>query len=105
MRLTGHGAFQLGFFIAMLVAIVQLTLDRVDLFLLIGEGFASVVNEYGLSAVSRSGSLGLWNLAIQIQTSLLQLLCSPVRVGRLCRGTSDWCRGCGADWLPVSGCA
>ena len=53
MRLTGHGAFQLGFFIAMLVAIVQLTLDRVDLFLLIREGFASVVNEYGLSPVSR----------------------------------------------------
>ena len=53
MRLTGHRPFQLGFFIAVLVAIVQLTLDRVDLFLLIGEGFASMVNKYGFSPVSR----------------------------------------------------
>src|SRR5262249_23603571 len=51
--LAGHRAFQLGVFVAVLVAIVQLTLDGVDLLLLIGERLASVVNEYRFSAVSR----------------------------------------------------
>ena len=53
MRLAGHRAFQFGIFVAVLVAIVQLALNCVDLFLLIGERLTPVVNEYGLSPVSR----------------------------------------------------
>ena len=53
MRLPRHRTLQFGVFVAVLIAIIQLTLDRINLFLLIGEGFASVVNEYRLSPVSR----------------------------------------------------
>ena len=41
-----HRALQLGVFIAGLIATIQLTLDGVDLSLLIGERLASVVNEH-----------------------------------------------------------
>ena len=71
-RLSRHRALWFGIFVAVLVAIVQLALNCVDLFLLIGERLAPVVNEYGLSPMSRKVRLGLWNLAIQVQTSLLQ---------------------------------
>jgi hypothetical protein len=53
MRLTGHRAFQFGIFIAMLITPIQLGFDRIDLLLLVGFAFAFVVNEYGLSPVSR----------------------------------------------------
>jgi len=53
MRLPRHRSLQLGIFIAVLVTPIQLTFDSINLFLLIGEGFPAVVNEYGLSLVSR----------------------------------------------------
>jgi len=53
MWLAGHRALQLGVFIAMLITVIQLSFDRVDLFRLIRNAVALVVNEYGLSLVSR----------------------------------------------------
>ena len=105
MRLPGHRSFQLGILVAMLVPVIQLTLNGVDLLLLIRERFASVVNEYWLSPVSRQVCLGLRNLTIEIQTSLLQLLRRPFaerRIGRRIRPRSGRFR---ADWLPIARCA
>ena len=103
MRLAGHRAFQFGIFVAVLVAIVQLALNRVDLFLLIGEGFASVVNEYGLSSVSRQVSLGLRNLAIEIESTLLQLLRRPFFERRIRRRVRTGPRCLRANWLAIAG--
>lgn len=67
MLLAGHRTFQLGIFVAVLVAIVQLALDRVDLVLLIRERFASVMNEDRASVAI----LGLRDLAIEVDPTLL----------------------------------
>ena len=53
MLTSRHRALQLGVFIASLIATIQLALDGVDLSLLIGERLTPVVNEYGLSPMSR----------------------------------------------------
>jgi hypothetical protein len=53
MRLARHRAFQFSIFIAMLITPIQLGFDSIDLLLLVGFAFAFVVNEYGLSPVSR----------------------------------------------------
>src|SRR6059058_3125684 len=75
--LARHCAFQLGVFVAMLVAIIQLTFNRVNLLLLIREGFAPVVDEYWLAPVAGQICLGLRDLAIEIEPALLQLAGSP----------------------------
>ena len=51
----------------MVVAIIQLTFDRVDFFLLIGEGLAPMMDEDGPSVTI----LGLRDLAIKIEPALL----------------------------------
>ena len=71
MRLPGHRSFQLGILVAMLVPVIQLTLNGVDLLLLIGERFASVMNEDRPTVAI----LGLRNLSIEIEPPLLQLRC------------------------------
>ena len=76
MLLPRHRALQLGIFIAVLVAIVQLTLDRVDFPLLIGFTFVSVMNEDRSSVAI----LFLWDLAVEIEPALLQLAGSPFPV-------------------------
>ncbi len=85
MLLARHRAFQLGFLVAGLVASIQLTLDRVDLVLLIGEGFASMVNEYGHSLAFRYACLSLRNLAIEVEPALLQRGCRPFAIWRILR--------------------
>jgi hypothetical protein len=72
-----HGARQLGFFIAMLEPVIQLALNHVDLILLIGERFTSVVDENRLAETR----LSLRDLAIEIEPALLQLLRRPFSIG------------------------
>jgi hypothetical protein len=62
-----HRPLQLSVFVTVLIAIIQLTLDRVNLLLLIGERFASVVDEDRATVPI----LGLRNLSLEIEPALL----------------------------------
>ena len=79
MRLPGHRACQFSILIACLITAIQLCFDCVDLFLLVRNAFAPVVDEYRLSA----RALGLWNLSIQIEAPLLELLGCPFTIRRV----------------------
>src|SRR5207237_1898751 len=88
----------LGVFVAVLVTIVQLTLDRVDFPLLIGFTFVSVMN------VDRSSVLILFlrNLAIEVESALLQLTGGPFSVRRIFGRKSTGPGRLWTDGLPAS---
>lgn len=73
MLMAGHRPLQLGTFIAVLVAVIQLSLNRVDLPLLIGFALAFMMNEDGASM----SILSLRDLSIEVEPPLLQLRGGP----------------------------
>src|SRR6266487_4858329 len=81
MLLARHRTFQFSVFVTCLIATIQLSFDRVDLLLLIRERLASMMNE-DRTAVP---VLALRNLAIEIESALLQLFGGPFSERRIRR--------------------
>jgi hypothetical protein len=73
---SGHCPFRFSVFIASLVTPVELGFDRVDLLLLVGFAFAFVMNEHWATVPI----LPLWNLAVEIKPTLLELGGGPLAI-------------------------
>src|SRR5690348_14582317 len=101
MLLSWHRPLRLSALVAVIVAIIQLTLDRVDFFLLIGERFASMMNEDRSSVAI----LLLRDLPIEVEPALLQFCCAPFPIWRVGRGKGAGAGCFWADRLAVGGCA